>query len=211
MQLDARADVLERLERVDLFRGQGGDDAGVGEAGQAAHVVRIPLAVQALFPVGVGRGRLEVEDAGADVGFLALADLAFAVKVPDGRGEEFGDGRVLLLQDVPDLVDAGDVGLAAVLGARETQQADDVAVVGVEELPRVRPVDAHLVDLLAVLAEVLHVAQDVALAVLRHRVSDVCAQPEVRHAGLVDAPVLDREALVQDEPLAVEEFVAHGL
>lgn len=108
-------------------------------------------------------------------------------------------------------MDAGDVGLAALLGAGEAQQADDVGVVRVEELPRVRPVDPHLVDRCAVLAQVLHVAQDVPAPVLRHRVPDVRPQPEVRHPGLVDAPFGHGESLVQDEALAVEEFVAHRL
>lgn len=55
-------------------------------------------------------------------------------------------------------MDAGDVAFAAVLGAGDAQEAHDVRVVGVEELARVRPVDAHLVDLRAVFAEVLDVA-----------------------------------------------------
>lgn len=149
VQLDARADVLQRFQRVHLLRRQRRDDARVREPRQAAHVVRVPFAVQALcLPV---LGRLEVEDARADVRFLALADLAFAVEVPDRRGEQLGDRGVFLLQDVPDLVDAGHVGLAAFFGARQAQQANDVGVVGVEELPRVGPVDPHLVDLRAVL------------------------------------------------------------
>ena len=209
VQLDARADVLQRLERVHLLRRQGRDDAGVREARQAAHVVRVPFAIEALFFAFLWC--LEVEDAGADVRVLALADLALAVEVPDGRGEQLGDGRVFVLQDVPDLVDAGDVGLAAFLGAGQAQQANDVGIIGVEELPRVRPVDPHLVDLRAVLPQVLHVAQDVALAVLRHRVPDVRAQSEVRHPGLVDAPFVHGKALVQDESFAVEQLVAHRL
>lgn len=54
-------------------------------------------------------------------------------------------------------------------------------------------------------------AQDVALAVLRHRVPDVRAQSEVRHPGFVDAPFVHREALIQDEAFTVEQLVAHGL
>lgn len=85
VQLDAGADVLERLERVYLLGRQWRDDALVREARQAAHVVRVPLAVQALLLPGVGR--FEVEHAGADVRLLAYTDLALAVEVPDWGGQ----------------------------------------------------------------------------------------------------------------------------
>lgn len=106
-------------------------------------------------------------------------------------------------------MDARDVALAAVLGTGDAQEAHDVRVIGVEELPRVGAVDADLVDLRAVLAQVLDVTEDVAPAVLRDRVPDVRAQADVGDGGLVVAPFVDRETLVQDEPLAVEDLIAH--
>lgn len=210
VQLDLVADALEGLECVDLCRRQGRDDAGVAEARQGAHVVRVPFAVDALF-FGFGRRCLEVEDGRADVGLLAARHLALAVEIPHRLGQQVGHVRVSGLQGVPHVVDGGDVGLAAFLGACEAEEPHDVRVVGVEELPRVGAVDAHLVDLRAVLAQVLDVAQDVPASVLAHRVSDVRAQAEVCDGALVRAPLLDGEALVQDEALAVEELVAHRL
>ncbi len=43
----------------------------------------------------------EVEYAGFDPFFLSYTRLAFAVKVPDGLGEQFGDVRVVLLEIIP--------------------------------------------------------------------------------------------------------------
>ena len=84
----------------------------------------------------VGAG-LEVEDAGADVGVLAGTDFAFAVEIPDGFGEGFEDVGPGLVEDVPNVVGGDDVGFAAFEGAGEAEEADEVGVVGVEELSRV--------------------------------------------------------------------------
>ena len=74
--------------------------------------------------------------------------------------------------------------------------------------PSVGAVDAHFVDLGGVLAEILDVAKDVAAAVLANEVAEICAETHVCHGGLVVAPFLDREALEEDEALAVDEVCA---
>jgi len=63
-------------------------------------------------------------------------------------------------------VDTGDVGFAAFERASDAQEADDVAVVGVEELTRRGAVDTDAVDLVGVVADVFDVAEDVAVGVL---------------------------------------------
>ncbi len=68
----------------------------------------------------VGSG-FEEEDAGADVGVLAAACLAFAVKVPDRFREGFNDVWVFLSQDVVDVVRRYDVGLASFERARDAE------------------------------------------------------------------------------------------
>lgn len=208
MQLDVVANAFQGFQRVDLGRRKRGDDTRIGEASQRADVIGIPLAVHALFLALLGR--LEIEDTRADVLVLAVRRLAFAVEVPHRLGQQLGDVRVLGLQDVPHAVDAGHVGFTALLGAGDAQQPDDVGVVGVEELARVGAVDAHLVDLLAVLAQILDVAQDVAPPVLAHGVADVRAQSHVGDRAFVVPPLGHGEALVQDEAFAVEQFIAHG-
>lgn len=206
VQRQPLARLLEDSQGPPLGLAQGRDDALVGEARQALDKVRVPLAVDATLAPG-----LEVEDAGADPLVLALADLALAVEIPHRLGQQLRDVRVLGLQGVPDVVDGDDVALAALLRAVHAQQAHDVARVRVEELPRRRPVDAHLVDLRRVVAHVLDVAQHVAPAVLRDEVPDVRAQAHVGHGVLVRAPLAGREPLEQDEALAVEEVFPQGL
>ncbi len=211
MQLDSVAHGLQRLQSVDLRRGQSRYDAGVAEARQTPHVVGVPFTIDPLLGLGVGGvRRLEIEDAGANIRLLADAHLALAIKIPHGPRQELRNIGILGLQDVPDVMHARDVALAALLGAREAQQPHDVGVVRVEELARVGPVDAHLVNGLAVFAQVLDVPEDVAPPVLRHRVANVRAQTKIRHRGLVVAPLGHGEPFVQDEALAVEQFVAHG-
>ena len=75
-----------------------------------------------------------------------------------------------------------------------------------EELTGVCAVDAHLVNLAAVLANVLDVTQDVATAVLAHKVAQVCAQAHVGDGRLVQAPLLGREALEENEALAIQQL-----
>jgi hypothetical protein len=74
--------------------------------------------------------------------------------------------------------------------------------------PSISPIDAHFVNLGRVLAEILYVAEDVATAVLADEVAEICSETHVCHGGLMVAPFLDREALEEDEPLAVNEVCA---
>ena len=101
-----------------------------------------------------------------------------------------------------------EVGLAAFHGALDAQQADDVGVVGVEELARVGAVDAGLVDLGGVVAEVLDVAEDVAATVLGDEVAEVGAEAHVGGGGLLEGPDVGGEAFEEDEAAAVEEVGA---
>jgi len=66
-----------------LRSGERRDHACVAEAGEGAHVVGIPFAVDSAFALGTG---LLIEDWLARVRFLASGDLAFAVEVPDRLG-----------------------------------------------------------------------------------------------------------------------------
>ena len=65
---------------------------------------------------------------------MAGTDFAFAVEIPDRFGEGFEDVGPGSVQDVPDVVGGDDVGFAAFESAGETEEADEVGVVGVEEL-----------------------------------------------------------------------------
>lgn len=76
-----------------------------------------------------------------------------------------------------------------------------------EKLAGVGAVDADLVNLAAVLTDVLDVTQDVTTAILTDKIAKVCAQAHVSDGGLVQAPFLDREALEEDEAFAVEQLV----
>ena len=65
---------------------------------------------------------------------MAGADFAFAVEIPDRFREGFEDVGPGSVQDVPDVVGGDDVGFAAFESAGEAEEADEVGVVGVEEL-----------------------------------------------------------------------------
>ena len=62
------------------------DDARIHEATETLDVVRVPFAVHTAVLAA-----LEVEDGGLNVGLFADAYFAFAVEVPDGFREGFGD------------------------------------------------------------------------------------------------------------------------
>lgn len=206
---DSRMQVSSRMAAAFTWAGdRAGDEAGVAEAGEGFHVVGVPFAVDSGGGVGA---RFAVEDGLDRVGFLAGGDFAFAVEVPDGLREGFGDVGVFFLEGVPDVVRGDDVGLAAFQRAVDAQQADDVAVVGVEELARARAVDAHFVDLRRVRAGVFDVAEDVAQAVLRDEVAEVGSKAHVGYGGFVVAPFLHGQAFEEEEAFAVEDVVAQGV
>ncbi len=113
------------------------------------------------------------------------------------------------LRGVPHVVDADDIALAAFRRAVNAEKPDDVAVVGVEELARCGAVDPDGVDLSWIVADVLDVAQDVATPVAGRR-SSPGAYPipacSLRRSSA--GPIPGREALEEDEPLAVEKVVS---
>jgi hypothetical protein len=205
VQRQTHAGLLEHSGRFDLCGREGRDLADVAVAGEGFDVVRVPFAVNTR---GLVRPCLAVEDGLASVGFLAGGDLALTVEVPDGLRESLCDVGVFLLQDVPDVVDGDDVRLATLKSAGDAEQANDVAVVGVEELAGAGAVDTDLVDLGRVGARVFDVAEDVAQAVLRDEVAEVGAEAHVGDGGLVVAPLLDGEAFEEEEAFAVDDVVA---
>lgn len=206
MQRQTLARLLQHRQRMPLRLAQPRNDALVAKPRQALDKVRIPLAVHtSLAP------RLEEEHTRLDPLLLALAHLALAIKVPHRTGQQLGHIRVLSLQRVPHMVHAHNITLATFLRAVDTQQADNIARVGVEELPRRGAVDAHAVDLGRVVADVLDVAEDVAAAVLGDEVAQVGAEAHVGDGVLVGAPLLGGEALEEDEAFAVEEVFAEGV
>ena len=205
MQRQAHARILKNLSGLDLCGRERRDLALVAVAGEGLDVVRVPFAVDPRSLIGA---RLLVEDRLAGVRFLAGGDLTLAIEVPDRLGESLSDVGVFLLQDVPDVVDGDDVRLAAFQRPRDAQQADDVAVVGVEELASAGAVDADFIDLCGVGARVFDVAQDVAEAVLRDEVAEVGAEAHVGDGGLVIAPLCDRQAFEEEEAFAVDDVVA---
>lgn len=171
----------------------------------------------------------QVHDACADILFLAARGLALAVKVPDTLGQRLEDIWAFARENVVDAVRRGQIGLAAFEGACNAQQADNVGVVGVEELPfnklvtgpstktlykkieglpRVRAVYAHFINLRRVLAQILDMAQHMPAAILAHKVSQIRAQAHVCNGGFGIAPFGHRQALEQDEAAAVEELLA---
>lgn len=78
-------------------------------------------------------------------------------------------------------------------------------------LPRIRPINPHLVNLAGILAQILDMPEDMAAAVLADKVAQIRAEAHVRDGGPVQAPVLDGQAAEQDEALAVEEVGAQGV
>jgi len=92
---------------------------------------------------------------------------------------------------------------------RDAEQANNVAVVGVEKLSGGGAVDANFVDLCRVGAGILDVPKYVSQTILRHEITKIRAQTHVCHSALVVAPFLDWEPLEQDEALAIQKFVSH--
>lgn len=110
VQLDTLAGGLEDVGGLLLRGRERRDDAEVREALEAAHVVRIPLAVDTLLAPRVRCiRRLQVEDSPSDVRLLVRRDLPLPVEVPDRLRQELRDVRPLGLQDVPHMVDRGHV------------------------------------------------------------------------------------------------------
>lgn len=79
------------------------------------------------------------------------------------------------------------------------------------DIPSISPVDAHFINLLCVLAEILDMTQNVAAAVLADEVAQVRPQTHVCNSTLVVAPFLDGKALEEDKALAVNQIFAQCL
>lgn len=204
------ARLLEDLHGVQLCFGER-RELRVGarvEPPERRHVVRIKLAVQPRRSLGV---ILEVEDSRLHPRLLACRHLALAIRIPDRLAEQPGHFGMLSLQAVEDAMLRADIRLAALHRLGHAEQPDDVARVGVEELPRVGPINADAVCLRRVLAEVLDVAQDVSAAVLAHKVAQVRAQTHISGGRLLQAPLLDGQVLEEPEALAVDELFAEVL
>jgi hypothetical protein len=123
------ARLLQYLRRLSLLLTQLRNDTSIHESIKRLHVVRIPFRIQSRIRPG-----LEVEDGCFDVWFFADGDLAFAVEVPDWFCQSFCDVWAFTLEGVPDVVRGDDVRFAAFESAGDAEEADDVGVVGVEEL-----------------------------------------------------------------------------
>src|SRR5262249_59453087 len=101
---------------------------------------------------------------------------------------------------------ADDAAQAPGLCGLEAQQPDDIDRVGMEGLLVRRLVDARgrIVD---AAAEVLHVTEDMALAVLRHRLAEIRADAEVGRGRLLDRIALDRNAAEDDEAATAQQDI----
>jgi hypothetical protein len=129
VQADFHASILQDLEGIELLRRQRGDLAGVREALERLDEVGVCFCEDARVVA-----RLEVEKGNADVLLLAEGGLALAVEVPDWLCEGLGDVGALALNGVPDVLGGCEVGFAALEGTGNAEEADDVAVIDVEEL-----------------------------------------------------------------------------
>lgn len=108
------------------------NNTSVHEPIQRFDIVRIPFGIHS----SIGTA-LEVEDGGFDVGFFAFGYFSFAVEIPDGLGEGFGDIGTFFLKGVPDVVGRDDIGFAAFKGTGDTEKANNIGIVCVEKLPGV--------------------------------------------------------------------------
>jgi hypothetical protein len=129
VQANFHASILQDLKGIELLRRQRGNFAGVREALERLDEVGVRFGEDAWVVA-----RLEVEKGHTDVLLLAEGGLALAVKVPDWLCEGLGDVGAFALDGVPDVLGGGEVGFAAFEGTGYAEEADDVAVVDVEEL-----------------------------------------------------------------------------
>lgn len=100
MQGHGVAGILQNLDCLLLGVRQGWNLAGIGEAGERLDEVWIIFEIQSW----IVRPWLEVDDTGFDIWLLALADLAFAVEIPDRLGESLRNVGMFLDNGIPDVV-----------------------------------------------------------------------------------------------------------
>src|SRR4051794_1928045 len=112
-----------------------------------------------------------------------------------------------LQQLVVDRDRAADAAGAAALGLLQAQQADIIAGVRMEANLRIGVVASSGGPV--VLTEVFHVAKDVAIFVLRHLVSEISANTEIRDRSALAIEFVEREVLHHDHAATVEQLLPH--
>lgn len=179
---------------------------GIREPGQGPDIVGIPLDVHpALASI------FQMKDRLPSPVLLPMRGFAFSVKVPDGSRQQLGNVGMFTSQRVPDMVYADNVALAPFQSTVDTEEADDIAVIRVEELACCGSVDADFVDLAGVVPDIFDVAQYVATTVLRDEVAKVCPQTHVGGGCLLRVPFAGWKALEEDEALAVKHVRSQSL
>lgn len=154
---------------------------------------------------------LEIKHTRLDPLLLPLARLALTIKVPNRLRQRLRHIRMIVLQVIPHGVTAHQITLAALQRFCNTQQPHEIRVIGMKELSRISPVDAHLVNLCRIFAQVLDVSEHMAARVLRHEVAQISSETHVCYGTFAVAPFCDRHPFKEDEALAVDEFFAEGL
>jgi hypothetical protein len=193
--VDARivAELVDEVHRRDLRR---------GEPPRRKILLRgldVLPHVDARQPAGV-----PVEDRNVEPGLHALGDLAAAVgRIRlEQRGHQVRPAGEHL---VVDRHGARQVALAAGLGGLQAQQPDDVDRVGVVLQAAVGLVVAHL-RIADIEAEVLHMAEQVALGILRSGAAEPRADAQVCRGLLLPRPCFDRQAAQHEEAAPFEEL-----
>jgi hypothetical protein len=113
------------------------DNTGIHETVEGLDVVWIPLRIDS----SIGTG-LQIEHRRPDVRVFANAGFSFAVKVPDGLSQSFGNIRAFFLQCVPNMVGGDYVRLTPFKSSSDAEQSNDIRVICMEKLPSCNePVD----------------------------------------------------------------------
>src|SRR5581483_1409218 len=158
---------------------------------------------------GVERAVAEREDRHAVPGLLPGRDFAHARAVEVLR-QHLHQVRPPLEHPVVDRRRAGDEALAALHRRLQAEQPDVVAAVRMEADLRARHVAAR-VRIRVVAAEVLHVPEQVATAVLRDRAPEIRPEAEVGDRLPLAVELLHGEALQHDDAAPAQQLLAHFL
>ena len=190
VQRQALGGFLQGLRRVFLLGAQGRNQTLIREPLEGSDVIRVPLDIDSVLATV-----FEIYDRLSGPLLLSTRDLAFAIEVPNRLRQQISHVGIFLHQRIPHIVDADNVTFATFRRTMHTQQADNIAIVGMEELTSRGAIDADLVNLGRVVADVLDVAEDVTTAVLREEVAEVSAETHIAHGSLMRAPSIGRETL----------------
>jgi hypothetical protein len=76
-------------------------------------------------------------DGTPDILFLANADFAFPIKVPDGLCQQLSDIRMLSLHDIPDTMTRHNIILTTLECSIQAEKSDDIGWISVEGLSTV--------------------------------------------------------------------------